>query len=281
LNVPTAVRCRGCGVLNASDGRDCKACGTRLPPVVVAAVASGAASGITPDVAPAQPTTTSASDEIGAAAQAQARVAGVARLFVALLALWIVATIAIKLGAPEVEVDLAQSVAFAGVALICVVAARADLAPLLVRTGGWRGGVAALAGFGFLVVFGAVYFPTLRWLGFPLERVTDAYLALGWPRWTPYALVSLVPGFFEELTFRGYVMARLDRLLTPRETLLVQAALFSLMHLGVVIFPSHFVIGLVLGMVRRRTASLYPGMAIHMAWNATVVWSELAGGSFP
>ena len=60
----------------------------------------------------------------------------------------------------------------------------------------------------------------------------------------------------------------------------MQAALFSMLHLGVAIFPSHFVIGLVLGVLRRRTRSLYPGMAVHLTWNAAVVWAELGGRNF-
>jgi membrane protease YdiL (CAAX protease family) len=76
-------------------------------------------------------------------------------------------------------------------------------------------------------------------------------------------------------------MARLDTLLTPTEALLVQAALFALLHLGIAIFPSHFVIGLILGAVRRRARSLYPGMAVHAGWNALVLAAELAGWDLP
>jgi membrane protease YdiL (CAAX protease family) len=72
-------------------------------------------------------------------------------------------------------------------------------------------------------------------------------------------------------------MARLARALSPDEVLLVQAALFSFLHFGVVIFLSHFVIGLVLGVLRRWTGSLYPGMAVHAAWNGVIVALELAG----
>jgi CAAX protease family protein len=94
-------------------------------------------------------------------------------------------------------------------------------------------------------------------------------------------LLAVIPGVFEELAFRGYVMARLDEALSPTETLIVQAALFSVIHLGVVIFPSHFGIGILLGVIRRRSRSLYPGMAVHMGWNAILVWSELLGRPFP
>jgi len=140
--------------------------------------------------------------------------------------------------------------------------------------------MAALAAFGFLVAFGSLYFSAFRWLGFSDVRLSDQYVAAGWPRWAPYLLIAAAPAVFEELIFRGYVMARLDRVLTARESLLVQAALFALLHLGVVIFPSHFLIGLVLGTLRRRTGSLYPGVAVHMGWNALIVFAELSGRPF-
>jgi membrane protease YdiL (CAAX protease family) len=201
-------------------------------------------------------------------------------LFVAILGLWVAGTLAVVVGVPPLTVDLATTAVFAAVAIACALAVRSEIAPLLARTGGWRAAVTALLGFGLLVAFGSLYFPALRGLGVPMEPATDLYVAAGWPRWVAFALVAVCPGLFEELMFRGYVMTRLDLLLTPRETLVVQAVLFSLLHLGLAIFPSHFVIGLVLGALRRRTGSLYPGMAVHMTWNAAVVWAELGGHNF-
>jgi membrane protease YdiL (CAAX protease family) len=174
-----------------------------------------------------------------------------------------------------------QSAVLVIVALLCAVSARAEILPLLTHSGGWRGLAAAGAGLAMLVAFSAIYFPILRWLGMTMASASDPFRAVGWPRWSIYLLVSLVPAIFEELTFRGYVMARLAALLTARETLLVQAALFALLHVGVVIFPSHFFIGLVLGTIRQRTRSLYPGVFVHAGWNALVVWCELAGLGFP
>ena len=240
----------------------CPSCGTllRLVPAVV---------------------TDSSGQADGQPGEATQKIAGVTRLFVVSLSLWVCAVIADKVGASAVHVDVALSALLAAIALVCVGAARVELGELLTRTGGWRGVLAALAGLAFLLAFGAVYFRVVRWIGFPLLAVSASYLEAGWPRWAIYLSLSVAPGLFEELTFRGYVMARLERVLTKNETLIVQAALFSMLHLGVVIFPSHFVIGLVLGTLRRRTGSLYPGMALHMSWNAIVVWGELSGRSIP
>jgi membrane protease YdiL (CAAX protease family) len=254
-------RCHACGGLNAGAAPACVSCGT-LVPAAAAPIPATAASAPQAPAAPAH------------------GLGGVARLFVVLLVLSAADMIAAKAGAPPAKLDVVDTAIFACIALLCGVAARADVAPLLARTGGWRGLGFALAGLGFLVAFGSVYFPAFRRLGFDYLKMTDPYLEAGWPTWTAYVLVSITPAVFEELTFRGYVMARLAHLLSSRETLVVQAALFSLIHLGVVIFPSHFVIGLVLGVIRRRTGSLYPGMAVHMAWNGLLVWAELTGRAF-
>ena len=84
-----------------------------------------------------------------------------------------------------------------------------------------------------------------------------------------------MPAIFEELAFRGYILAQLDRWLRPGEALFVQAALFSVLHVSVAVFLSHFIMGLGLGLLRRRTHSLYPGMLAHGCWNAWVVTAEL------
>ena len=79
--------------------------------------------------------------------------AGVARLFVAVLVFWIGGSVAIGAGARDVTVNLTMTALFAALALGCAIAARAELGPLLRRTGGWRAGAAALTGFGILVTF--------------------------------------------------------------------------------------------------------------------------------
>jgi membrane protease YdiL (CAAX protease family) len=264
------VRCRGCGVRNSAYSPACLTCGTLLPAPSPAAIAD-----------PAAPAAGPSPDELPAATLSGQRISGVARVFVATLGLVVVLTIADRCGAPEAIAETAASAVLAVVALACAFSARAEVLPLLARFGGCRGLGAAVAGLAVLIAFGAVYFPAVRWLGMELMAVSEPFREAGWPLWSIYVLNSVVPAVFEELTFRGYVMARLGTLLTARETLLVQAALFALLHLGVAIYPSHFFIGLVLGTVRQRTRSLYPGMLVHAGWNAVVIWCEIAGVVFP
>jgi membrane protease YdiL (CAAX protease family) len=90
-------------------------------------------------------------------------------------------------------------------------------------------------------------------------------------------LISLMPGIFEELAFRGVIQSTLEHVFDRREALVIQAALFSVLHLLPLDFPSHFVMGLCLGYMRLRTKSLYPGMILHASWNAFILCQELYG----
>lgn len=111
--------------------------------------------------------------------------------------------------------------------------------------------------------------------GIPFERSTDELLSHGYSTWQLFVFISLAPAFFEEIAFRGIIQERLRKVLGDREGWLVQAALFSVLHLSPVIFLTHFVMGLVFGWLRMRTSSLIPGMILHAAWNAGVVVLEL------
>jgi len=269
LSTDGSRRCGACGVQNVIEARYCRGCGTMLP-----APADGGVTGADPPPPPPQPSAVPSHVDI--AQHAWREVRGVAWLFLVLVAMVVTAFVAEKLAVPETTVDLVLAGAVALVSLVLAASAWRDIAPLLATAGGLRGLFAAILGFGALLGFWALYFPICKWLGFPLVRATDAHVAAGWPSWVSYLLVSVAPAVTEELMFRGYVMGRLSRMLTPNEVLLVQAALFSVLHFGIVIFPSHFVIGVALGLVRRLTGSLYPGMAVHAAWNGRLVWLELA-----
>jgi membrane protease YdiL (CAAX protease family) len=124
------------------------------------------------------------------------------------------------------------------------------------------------------VLLGAVFY-LLEQTGIPFERITDEMKRHDYTLWQLLALYSLAPAVFEEIAFRGIIFDRLTRVLGEREGWLVQAALFSVLHLSPVIFPTHFAMGLILGWLRMRTRSLIPGMILHAAWNAANILLEL------
>ncbi len=126
----------------------------------------------------------------------------------------------------------------------------------------------------FIVVMGA-YFTLIQRMGAPIVHITTDYKQSGWPVWSMFLLISAMPAIFEELAFRGVIQSALERVLGEREAWLIQAALFSILHLLPMMFPSHFVMGLCFGYMRLRSRSLYPGMILHASWNALVLCEEL------
>lgn len=119
------------------------------------------------------------------------------------------------------------------------------------------------------------YFGLFSYFKWPMITMSESYLKEGWPLWSIFAMICVEPGIVEETAFRGIIQTRLAKILSRRESILIQAALFSAMHLSPAIFVSHFVMGLLLGWVRLRTGHVYYGMLLHMGWNAFVVLQEL------
>jgi len=163
----------------------------------------------------------------------------------------------------------------AAIVLAFAVARRRDLLPLLgVPAMSARSvlGLGAIA----LAFVGAMsaYFNLLEHMGVPLARMSDMYVRAGWPLWAMLLLVSAMPAVFEELAFRGVIQTALESVLDRREAWLIQGALFSVLHLTPLSFPSHFLMGLCFGYLRTRSRSLYPGMLLHATWNALVLMGE-------
>ncbi len=89
--------------------------------------------------------------------------------------------------------------------------------------------------------------------------------------------MAVVPAFFEEAFFRGYLFGALRSRMTPAATIVATAITFGLFH---VIAPnplaserlvSSTLVGLVLGWVRWRTGSLLPGILLHAVHNGLVI----------
>ena len=109
---------------------------------------------------------------------------------------------------------------------------------------------------------------------FEFDTYLGPYREHGCPPWMAVVLIVVCPAVFEEVAFRGFLLARLTPLLGTRDALLLQATLFAIIHVSPVVFPSHFLIGLCLGWLRLRTGSLWPGVVLHAAWNLKVLVAE-------
>jgi membrane protease YdiL (CAAX protease family) len=132
----------------------------------------------------------------------------------------------------------------------------------------------AVASLVLFVLLGAAFY-LLEKTGVPIERITDEMQRHDYSLWQLLVLYSLIPAVFEEIAFRGIIFERLRRALGEREGWVVQAALFSVIHLSPVIFLTHFVMGLIFGWLRMRTGGLIAGMILHAVWNAANILLEL------
>ncbi len=188
-------------------------------------------------------------------------------LFASLLLLWAAASL---IQPPTVAVDLIAT------AMSCVLILhfcnddRGAIVPMLawpVRApGGWRTTV-----FVAIVLFPLIggYLWFAGQLGFPIPTSQERQPHM--PMSLIVILSCVVAPSIEELCFRGYMLGKLTRALGVRDALIIQAALFSVLHLAPVSFVSHFIIGLALGYLARTTKSLYPPIAVHAAWNSLVI----------
>jgi membrane protease YdiL (CAAX protease family) len=74
--------------------------------------------------------------------------------------------------------------------------------------------------------------------------------------------------FCEEIFFRGFLFAGLLRGMTVLWAMLLSTALFTIVHTDLGSAVPLFAIGLMLAVIRWRTGSIWPGMALHMLNNA-------------
>jgi membrane protease YdiL (CAAX protease family) len=131
------------------------------------------------------------------------------------------------------------------------------------------------------VILGAsvVYSDILSKFHSPLKTNVDTLLAQA--QYEPYTVIGtllvavLVAPFCEEMFFRGYLFPGLARGMQLWLAVLVSSALFGLAHADLGSFVVLFIIGIVLAVVRARTDSLWPGIAVHTLNNTIAFISIL------
>ncbi len=93
------------------------------------------------------------------------------------------------------------------------------------------------------------------------------------PLWLIILTVAIVPAIFEELCFRGFLFGALRTRLSGPLTIVASALLFGVFHEILSsgrLLPSTF-LGLVLGWVRWRTRSVWPGILLHALNNGLLL----------
>ncbi len=89
-----------------------------------------------------------------------------------------------------------------------------------------------------------------------------------WPFWGLVLAMALLPALAEELAFRGAVFRLLG---SSWAAVTGQAVLFGLVHGSIYRFLPTFLLGLALGVLRKRSGSLWPGIITHALTNGIVL----------
>lgn len=98
-----------------------------------------------------------------------------------------------------------------------------------------------------------------------LQNNLDSILSGG----IPLALLAIgvVPPFFEELAFRGFLQRGMEGL-GPRKLVVLSGILFGLFHFEFQRLAAQSLLGMVMAYVVLRTGSVFSGMLIHLLHNA-------------
>ena len=139
------------------------------------------------------------------------------------------------------------------------------LGGLLLGLGAWAGVFELLLWFGAADrLSGASWFVDLK------DRLKELPLPL------VVGCLAVVPAVCEEVAFRGFVLTGLARRFGPARAVLASGLAFGVFHvlkdLGLwERFVGSALLGLLLGWVRVRTGSLWPGVLLHAANNALIL----------
>jgi membrane protease YdiL (CAAX protease family) len=83
--------------------------------------------------------------------------------------------------------------------------------------------------------------------------------------------ICVLPAVMEEIAFRGLLQHWLQVAIRPMRAVILASALFTALHFSAFSAPYLFAVGMVLGLVKLKTGSLYPSMLIHFLHNLAVV----------
>lgn len=100
-----------------------------------------------------------------------------------------------------------------------------------------------------------------------MERVLSSSQGIG----LNLVLLALTPALFEELMFRGYFQRQTERACGPGWGVVLSGVIFAAYHLRFSQLFALALLGCFLAYVVRRTRSVWTGVAVHLAYNGSLV----------
>jgi hypothetical protein len=107
--------------------------------------------------------------------------------------------------------------------------------------------------------------------------LVDTYKTSTWPVFLWIAVVGFAP-LFEEIFFRGFVFVGFQQSrLGAAGTIAVTSVVWAILHMQYTVYGiiSILVLGVVFGLVRVKTNSLWSTLFLHAAWNALAMLSTV------
>jgi sodium transport system permease protein len=133
----------------------------------------------------------------------------------------------------------------------------------------WAGVLLGIPG-GFLTALGCFRLANLL-IPAPAQ-MTESFAEMLFPEQIPFAqlvlIMSLLPGVFEEMTFRGLLLHGLRRRLSPVPLALVVGVVFGIFHVALFRLVPTACLGVMFAAVTLLTGSIFPAMLWHAANNA-------------
>ena len=133
----------------------------------------------------------------------------------------------------------------------------------------WLGVLCAVPG-GFIAALG-VFQLSNYFLPAPtgiIESFSESALPKNVPFWQLLLCLTVLPGIFEEFTFRGLLLHGLHRRLRPAALVLVVGVVFGIYHVALFRFVPTACLGAMFAAVTLLTGSIYPAMLWHALSNA-------------
>lgn len=81
--------------------------------------------------------------------------------------------------------------------------------------------------------------------------------------------VVIISQLFEEILFRGVIFYELQKNINFKLAILIQAALYGMYHLDLLLLPVMFIVGILLGIVYKYTNSIWSSIILHGFFNLT------------
>ena len=129
---------------------------------------------------------------------------------------------------------------------------------------------------------------TFRFMDFAADKFSHEYEFVEtiptWAAWLAIIMISAVAGICEEVGFRGYMQAPLEKRYSPLVSIAIVSVVFVLVHLHQAwsgsIIAGLFFISILFGSIAYYSGSLIPGIIAHFimdVFNFSFWWTDLGG----